>query len=213
MKCRKQTKKQEWIWASWQNCRLHALREQYVVEPKVWHQPPAAPTVGTLREGQLGMGSMCQEAGHGASQGIAQLCGTFKWPLECIGGTMTLRRFFWQQQQIFFFCLFCNVPDETMWVPSSHLKVYFNEGLQLERLFINLLFTNWALIWKLRHCNLILTHMSENNETNYRENCIPYCKRPILFIMTRITSCANIDGSYFKNLDSSFISIIIFITN
>lgn len=55
--------------------------------------------------------------------------------------------------------------------------------------------------------------MSENNETNYRENCIPYCKRPILFIMTRITSRANIDGSYFKNLDSSFISIIIFITN
>lgn len=126
---------------------------------------------------------------------------------------------FWQSCKLFLFCLQYKGWDNAGTINAStkrqisHLKVYFNEGLQLERLFINLLFTNWALIWKLRHCNLILTHMSENNETNYRENCIPYCKRPILFIMTRITSHANIDGSYFKNLDSSFISIIIFITN
>lgn len=132
--------------------------------------------------------------------------------------TDSLHRVLWQPCKLYF-VLLCIGWDNVGTISASikrqisHLKVYFNEGLQLERLFINLLFTNWALIWKLRHCNLILTHMSENNETNYRENCIPYCKRPILFIMTRITSHANIDGSYFKNLDSSFISIIIFITN
>lgn len=58
-------------------------------------------------KGQLSMCSMGQEAGDGASQGIAQSYGTFKGPLECIGGTMTLGRFFLAATGDYFFVLQC----------------------------------------------------------------------------------------------------------
>ena len=61
---------------------------------------------------------------------------------------------------------------------------------QLERLFM---LTSYL---EIKDCNLALTQMSRHNETHCGGNWIPYCQRPILFIITSHSHPANIDGSY-----------------